>query len=100
MKRSIIATLLLAALLFPLALKAQPQPIEFAPSATYLFGQRDTLELYMDVYDPAPGSETTFAGSPKPTILWLFGGGFISGDRAYPTYLSWFKSSRRRVTGW
>ena len=81
----------LTALLVPLAIKAQPQHIEFPPSATYLFGQRDTVELYMDVYDPAPGSETSFEGCPKPTILWLFGGGFISGDRAYPTYRSWFK---------
>jgi predicted esterase len=72
-------------------MKAQPAHIEFAPSATYLFGQRDTAALYMDVYDPAPGSQTSFEGCPKPTILWLCGGGFISGDRANPAYLSWFE---------
>ena len=75
----------------PAPLGAQPQLIDYSPSATYYFGQRDSVELYMDVYDPAPGSETTFEGQAKPTILWLFGGGFVGGARNSPDYMSWFK---------
>ena len=75
----------------PVRLDAQPQNIDYAPSATYYFGQRDTTELYIDVYDPAPESETTFEGRQKPTILWLFGGGFVMGSRNDPSYMSWFK---------
>lgn len=75
----------------PVRMDAQPQNIDYAPSATYFFGQRDTVELYMDVYEPAPESETTFEGRQKPTILWLFGGGFVMGSRNDPSYMSWFK---------
>lgn len=84
-------TLAVAALFASATLLAQPQPIEYAPSATYLFAQRDTCDLYMDVFEPTPGSETTFQGKEKPTILWIFGGGFIRGERSHPSYLSWFK---------
>ena len=41
---------------------------------TYKFATRDTLDLYLDVYAPAPGSETTFEGHVKPTVLFVFGG--------------------------
>ena len=77
--------------LIPTLLEAQPPRIDYAPSATYFFAQKDTAELYMDVYDPAEGSETFYEGKAKPTILWLFGGGFIGGERSAPSYLSWFK---------
>ena len=79
------------ALLVPAELAAQPPLIDYAPSATYFFAQKDTVDLYMDVYDPAPGSELTFQGKAKPTILWFFGGGFIMGERSAPNYLCWFK---------
>ena len=90
MKKLII---LLAAVAFmaSASLMAQPKPIDYSPSATYMFAQRDTCDLFMDVYEPSPGSETTFEGKEKPTILWLFGGGFIGGERSNPKYLSWFK---------
>ena len=80
-----------AILLIPSLLLAQPKPIDYSPTATYFFARKDTCNLYMDVYEPAPGSETTFEGKDKPTILWLFGGGFIGGERSAPQYLSWFK---------
>lgn len=85
--------ILLAAVAFfaSASLMAQPKPIDYSPSATYMFAQRDTCDLFMDVYEPSPGSETTFEGKEKPTILWLFGGGFIGGERSSPRYLSWFK---------
>ena len=71
MKRYLIIAALMATFV-PVRLDAQPQNIDYAPSATYFFGQRDTVELYLAVYEPAPESETTFEGRQKPTILWLF----------------------------
>ena len=60
-------------------------------SGTYLFAQRDTCDLYFDVYDPSPGSETVVDGVSKPTILFVFGGGFIGGERSDPGYFKWFR---------
>ena len=90
MKRFLIIAALVA-LFFPEPASAQPPVIDYAPSATYFFGQRDSVELFMDVYDPAPESETSFEGHAKPAILWLFGGGFVGGTRNSPSYMSWFK---------
>ena len=64
---------------------------EFAPSSTHCFAQRDTTKLYLDIYEPAPGSATTLDGKTKPTILFVFGGGFISGTRNEKSYKAWFK---------
>lgn len=58
---------------------------------TYHFATRDTLNLYLDVYAPAAGSETTFEGHAKPTILFVFGGGFISGERNSKYLLPWYE---------
>ncbi|MBR5963817.1 MAG: carboxylesterase family protein [Bacteroidaceae bacterium] len=46
---------------------------------TYAIRESDTLKL--DIYHPAAGSETTYRGKQKPTILFVFGGGFIGGSR-------------------
>ena len=35
---------------------------------TYFFAQRDTCNLFMDVYNPSRQSERTFQGKAKPTI--------------------------------
>ena len=61
-------------------------------SGTYMVAQRDTCNLYIDVYLPTPGSETTFEGQPKPAILYVFGGGFVSGRRNDPFCFPWFKT--------
>jgi predicted esterase len=70
---------------------AQRVRIDITPSGEYMFAQRATCQLFMSVYDPAPESDTRFEGKAKPTILFIFGGGFISGDRNSRGYLPWFR---------
>jgi len=59
---------------------------------TYKVAQRDTCDLYMDVYDPVviPGDTLN-----RPTILYVFGGGFIMGQRSPGSSFS-----TRTATGW
>ena len=87
MKR--IMTLFAAVILGISAASAQTGLI--TPDGTYLFERKDTCELFMDVYDPAKGSETTFMGLQKPTVIFMFGGGFIQGTRDDQSYNSWFR---------
>lgn len=61
------------------------------PKTTLMFARRDTCDLFLDVYPPAEGTQTTLNGKPKPTILFVFGGGFISGRRDDPSHNPWFK---------
>ncbi|MBR1570627.1 MAG: alpha/beta hydrolase [Bacteroidales bacterium] len=75
--------LLSAALFSAFVLKAQD---------TYQFAQRDTLALYLDIYDSSPGAETVFEGKAKPAILFVFGGGFKTGARSDDFYQDWFKT--------
>ena len=80
--------LIIAAILFGhFAASAQ-----ISPDATYMFAQRDTCDLYMDVYDPVAGSETSINGVEKPTVIFMFGGGFISGTRDDASYNGWFRT--------
>ena len=59
---------------------------------TYLFAQRDTCSLYLDVYAVTSGAETSYLGNPKPAVLFVFGGGFVSGERSSDFYQEWFKT--------
>ena len=61
------------------------------PSETYLFEKRDTCDLFLDIYNPAKGSQIHFEGKEKPTILFMFGGGFIRGERNDESYNKWFR---------
>lgn len=88
MKRTLIVLWLLHAVCT--AISAHTGSI--APDATYIFERRDTCDLYMDVYNPAEGSEQKFMGSPKPTIIFMFGGGFIRGTRDDSSYSQWFRA--------
>jgi acetyl esterase/lipase len=45
----------------------------------------------MDVYNPAKGSQTSIDGKKKPTIVFMFGGGFIGGQRDDESYNKWFR---------
>lgn len=58
---------------------------------TYKYAQKDTSGLFLDIYRPAEGAETTFQGKPKPTIVFVFGGGFVMGERSEQWYLPWFR---------
>ena len=69
--------------------KAADKPIE--PDGTYMFVKRDTCDLFLDVYNPAKSSETTFNGKEKPTVIFMFGGGFIQGTRDDEDYKKWFR---------
>ncbi len=57
---------------------------------TYRFAERDTCALYLDIYRPAEGTETTFQGRPRPAVMFVFGGGFISGSRSDKRIRKWF----------
>lgn len=62
-----------------------------SPDGTYMFAKSDDGELFLDVYSPSEGSETSIDGKAKPTILFMFGGGFIQGQRDDASYHKWFK---------
>ena len=87
MKRIVMT---LAAILIGAA-AATAQSGLISPDGTYVFVKRDTCDLFMDVYNPTKGSETTLDGKKKPTILFMFGGGFIGGERDNQSYNPWFK---------
>ena len=61
------------------------------PDGTYLYAKRDTCDLFLDVYEPLKGSETTAYGKEKPTVIFMFGGGFIHGTRDDVDYHKWFR---------
>ena len=77
MKRILI--LLAAIILGTMAADAQNNLL--LPDGTYLYHKQDTCDLFMDVYDPADGSEETYMGLQKPAVIFMFGGGFIRGTR-------------------
>ena len=72
-------------------LSASAQNDLLSPDGTYMYERRDTCDLFMDVYNPAEGSEYTFMGVRKPTVVFMFGGGFIQGTRDDKSYNSWFR---------
>lgn len=83
---------IIAAVAFCIAASAQTKENDFlSPDGTYMFAQRDTCDLFMDVYHPAKNSQTTFEGKTKPTVLFMFGGGFIRGTRDDESYNKWFR---------
>ena len=88
-KKLLIITASLLAMSAFTNVKAQTQII--SPDGTYLYAERDTCNLFLDVYNPAKGSETTIGGIRKPTIIFMFGGGFLRGTRDDASYHKWFK---------
>ena len=89
MKIKTIVTAVLMTVSAALTVQAKETPI--SPDGTYLFVQRATCDLYMDVYNPAKGSQPTIDGKKKPSIVFMFGGGFIQGTRDDESYNDRFK---------
>ena len=88
-----ITVLIAAVLTFGLVCIAAGRPADnfISPDGTYLFAKRDTCDLFLDIYNPARGSQTKFAGKEKPTVIFMFGGGFIMGTRDDESYHKWFR---------
>lgn len=89
MKKTIIIAI--STLLGIGSLSVQAQQSDIMPDGTYLFAIKDSCELFLDIYNPARGSETVIDGKEKPLIVFVFGGGFIGGRRDDPEYLPWFR---------
>ena len=89
MKKALI--FLITAILSATSYTSQAAEPVITPDGTYLFEKRDTCDLFLDIYNPAKGSETSIGSIKKPTILFMFGGGFIRGTRDDESYHSWFK---------
>ena len=83
---------IITALLSFARVPAQAAEPVITPDGTFMFERRDTCDLYLDVYYPAQRSQTAIDGKEKPTILFIFGGGFIKGTRDDEDYLPWFKA--------
>ena len=62
-----------------------------AAQETYMYAERDTCSLYLDIYRPTVGSRTEFDGKAKPTVVFVFGGGFIMGERSEAFSQQWFQ---------
>ena len=62
-----------------------------SPTATYKFVQRDSSSLYLDIYEPADNLKT-IDGKTKPSVIYIFGGGFMSGDKREKSVRPFFKS--------
>lgn len=92
--KSLIACASLA--LFCLSVEAQPaKPSVPTPDGTYMFAERDTCKLFMDIYEPAKGATKFVTGREKPTVIFMFGGGFVGGSRDDKDYMQLFKAMQR-----
>ncbi len=83
-----------AAIIAAASFTANAQAIE--PAGSYLYAEKDGQELYLDVYEPARGSQTSIDGKTKPTVMFVFGGGFKEGQRDASGYTPWFKAMTDR----
>ncbi len=63
----------------------------YSPTGTYQFAVKDGNALLLDEYVATPGSETSLNGNEKPSIVFVFGGGFKGGERSHKEYVPWFK---------
>lgn len=84
--------LTLASVLLCCVVFAAGKPRLVTPDATLKFASRDTCDLFLDLYQPAVGSDS----ADKPTVIFVFGGGFITGRRDDKSYDVWFKDMTDR----
>ncbi len=87
LKNSILSTVIVlaASLMIHTSSYAQTKP-----DATYMYAQRDTCDLFLDIYEPNKANAYTAEGTEKPSIIFMFGGGFIVGNRDHASYDKWF----------
>ena len=75
---------------------AGPDADGITPDETYMFARRDTCDLFMDIYNPAENSDTISSDRSKPTVIFAFGGSFMSGSRDAEYYRPWFRAMADR----
>ena len=95
MKRKLLLTIVCMTISAAAAQMMYAEESPITPDGTYLYAERDTCDLYLDVYNPAKGSQTSIDGKMKPTIVFMFGGGFIGGARDDASYNHWFRTLTR-----
>lgn len=91
MKLSATITLLLLSFMTAFAQFVPNREVELPAPETHLFAHRDTCDLFLDIYQPTAGKDLLPDGRRKPTVLYVFGGGFIMGRRNDPFCNSWFE---------
>ena len=67
------------------------------PDRTVKFADRDTCALYMDIYDPQPSKVVCDDGKVRPTVIHVFGGGFMEGSRHQEWLRPWFRHASSLV---
>ena len=72
MKKIVLVIFAVMAFCAPSSLFAQ----KMTPDTTVCFVQRDSISLYMDIYNPDPSKVISGEGKERPTIIHIFGGGF------------------------
>ena len=87
MKRTF--TILLAAALLGLPALAQTAAGSLTPvvKETIAFAEKGGRTLYLDKYETASPE----SAEPRPVVLFAFGGGFYTGDRAYEGHMPYFE---------
>lgn len=92
--KSIISFAAAALLCLPAASQSPRNPLP-TPDGTYMFAERDTCKLYMDIYEPAEGTSAFSSGADKPTVIFMFGGGFVGGSRNEEGIMPFFDAMLR-----
>ena len=81
MKKNVFTLLLIIVTFY----SCQPENIDIKKT-TYNYASKDGVELKLDKYSPSMISSKT------PCVIFLFGGGFIGGERDNPAFLNYFNA--------
>lgn len=84
MKRLLMMMLSASLLLAPQPSEAEPI---LRPSSSFLFAERGSEQLWLDIYAPAPEK----SADHLPTVLYVFGGGFKTGSRDHEYLMPFFR---------
>ncbi len=83
--------LIIISILFCLNVTSYGQENILRPNKTNIFATKDGNNLYLDYYDANTNSKNEVNAKEKPAIIFIFGGGFIYGQRDHQKYNKWFK---------